>query len=126
MNLPIGQKIKEVLRKSGITQVYFADQIGMSRRNLERFFERDDISINQLIKASEILNYDFVEDFLNNSKYQKKGSTSLNISNDSRKSINEISIQLHIKGEISLISKNFPELLNILKKEAERRGLSIV
>lgn len=130
MKFPIGQKIKEVLQKSGITQVYFADNIGMSRRNLDRFFDKDDISIKQLVKASEILNYDFVSEYLEDTSYRTNPDSQfynklISEPTSSYKTKKEITVQLNLKGDISLVSKYFPEILDVVRREAESRGLTI-
>jgi len=128
MEFVIGEKIREKIEEKGVTQKAFANAIGMTTRNLERFFERSDISIKQLVKASEFLNFDFVTLYLSNSPAGKKlpffakeqAETYIPSINQ-----NEISIQVNIKGELDLISKNLPELLKKIKKEAEDRGLHL-
>lgn len=213
-NKGIGNKIKEILLEKGITQTYFADKLGMSRRNLDRFFSKNDISINQLRKASEVLDYDFISEFMDSSylenerisevpigrlikeKLQESGykqrefaemmcmslrnlsyfldrtdmpismiirassilkkdfikdyldlyaekngaiypseynTDKLNIEEVLNKYIHQnptekdqITVQLNLKANITIISKYFPELLYILKKEASQRGISII
>ncbi|WP_169305719.1 helix-turn-helix domain-containing protein [Sphingobacterium alkalisoli] len=128
MKFVIGEKIKEKVEEKGVTQKAFASAIGMTTRNLERFFERSDISINQLVKASEFLNYDFVSLYLENTANGKNipflaKENSQQYKPEIRSS--DISIQINIAGDVQLISKHFPDLLSKLKKEAEERGLHL-
>lgn len=129
MKFVIGEKIKEKVEQNGVTQKAFASAIGMTTRNLERFFERSDISINQLVKASEFLNFDFVSLFLENTVSGKNSPILRSEPTQTIKSISattDVSIQINIAGDISLIYKHFPDLLNKVKKEAEERGLHLV
>lgn len=128
MEFTIGQRIKEILTEKGVTQTSFADKIGMSRRNLERFFERKDISIKQLIDASKILDHDFVSEYLKESGTLYGSDSSLNEKVqyvDINQSKNDITVQLTIKGNVTLISKYFPEMLSKIKREADTYGLTI-
>ncbi len=127
MKFVIGEKIKEKVEERGVTQKAFASAIGMTARNLERFFERSDISINQLVKASEFLNFDFVSLYIENSPHGKNipqivKEDSVNYQIKSK----DISVQISISGDIETISKNFSSLFNKIKSEAEQRGLHLV
>jgi len=97
----------------------------MSRRNFEKFFEREDIPIHQLVKASEVLNYDFVSEYLGHSEYPFNKMVKEEVNYEKTKK-DEITVQLNIKGDITLVSKYFPEMLDIVKREANTRGLKIV
>lgn len=125
MDFVIGEKIRQKVEERGVTQKAFANAIGMTSRNLERFFERKDISINQLVKASEFLNFDFVSLFLKNHSAGRKLPIMVNEPSidSNHKQIDIISIQLNIKGDVNNISKNLPELIKKVKKEAENVGL---
>jgi len=129
MEFTIGQRIKEILIEKGVTQTYFADRIGMSRRNLERFFKNKDISIRQLVDASEILDYDFVSEYLQNNgttygnSFAQETGTIYEVNRPQNK--NEITVQLTIKGDVTLVSKYFPEIVSKLKRETDTYGLTI-
>ncbi|MDF2851662.1 MAG: hypothetical protein K0S31_2347 [Sphingobacterium multivorum] len=129
MEFTIGQRIKEILTEKGVTQTSFADKIGMSRRNLERFFKNKDISIRQLVDASEILDYDFVSEYLQNNgtnygqNLMQEPVVMYERSLPQNK--NEITVQLTIKGDVTLVSKYFPEILSKLKRETDNYGLTI-
>lgn len=124
MDFVIGEKIRQKVEERGVTQKAFANAIGMTSRNLERFFERKDISINQLVKASEFLNFDFVTLFLKNHSSGKKLPIIVNETSvqSNHNQLDLISIQLNIKGDVNNISKNLPELIKKVKKEAENFG----
>jgi len=83
---------------------------------------------------SKVLNQDFVSLYLKNKNY------SLLDSSDSVKGFedhieeyiiakkaesNQISVNINIKGDIDSISKHFPHLLQNIKNEAEKYGLTI-
>lgn len=55
----IGKLIKQKLRESNHTVVWFAKELGCSRTNAYKIFEKTSINTNELMKISEILNYDF-------------------------------------------------------------------
>lgn len=134
MNTVFGEIIRKEWRKSGIPQKEFADNLKMSLRNAQNLFERDDFSISQLMEISKVLNHDFVSLYLKDKNY-----TLLN-SNESTKGFedhieeyitskkaetNHISVNINIKGDIDAISKYFPSMLQNIKKEADKYGLTI-
>ena len=58
----IGQHIKEVMRRQGVTATKLAADICCTRPNLHKIFRKDNIDIALLRKISEALNYDFFKD----------------------------------------------------------------
>ena len=62
--LHIGRLIKEVFDDRGLTITEFARLINCARPNVYSIFERYDISIEQLLVISEVLNHNFFEDIL--------------------------------------------------------------
>ena len=134
MKFVIGEKIKEKLEERGVTQKAFASAIGMTTRNLERFFERSDISINQLLKASDFLNYDFVSLYIENSKFkeyvEELGKPIVQSPVEKILKIeqpeNQITFSLNLKGSFDAVSKEMPNFLTTIKKEAEKRGFQLV
>lgn len=124
MDYVIGEKIRSVILQKGITFRSFADRFGMTDRNLQNFFKRNDISIDQLKRASEILEYNFINDYLANTK---GGEKLLNIDsgNDAKpKDFTTMIFSLTICGLPSHFEK-FPELLSVTKKTAERLGFKL-
>ncbi|MFD2741936.1 MULTISPECIES: helix-turn-helix transcriptional regulator [Sphingobacterium] len=127
MKFVIGEKIKEKVEERGVTQKAFASAIGMTPRNLERFFERSDISINQLVRASEFLNFDFVSLYIENSPHGKNipqivKENSVNYHNK----LKDVSVQISISGDVETISKQLSSLLIKIQSEAEQRGLHLI
>lgn len=57
----IGEKIKEVAKKKGITIVDFASKINCSRRNIYSIFNKPTIDTGLLLKISKVLEYNFFE-----------------------------------------------------------------
>jgi transcriptional regulator with XRE-family HTH domain len=59
----IGSKIREKVDTSGMTVTEFADKISYSRRNIYSIFSKESIDTSLLFKISEVLKYDFFNDF---------------------------------------------------------------
>src|SRR5688572_14952948 len=59
MKIHIGKKIKEAVKKSGMSVTEFAAQINYSRRNIYSIFEKESVDTSLLIKISEVLGQDF-------------------------------------------------------------------
>lgn len=134
----IGQIVKKTWQESGLSQKEFADEMNMSVRNLQYLFEKTDIHISQLARASAVLKKDFISDFLSlpatDSKYDysKVYSQKADMVEEvlvkympEKKPKNEITVQLTIKGEISAVSKYFPEIVKKIKIETDAYGLTI-
>lgn len=60
--LHIGHLIKSVFDKSGMTVAEFARRIHCARPNVYSIFDRQDISVEQLINISKVLDYNFFDD----------------------------------------------------------------
>lgn len=135
----IGELLKTAWQESNLSQKEFADKMDMSVRNLQYLFEKTDIHISQLVKASSALKKDFIKDYLDIIK-ANKGIEYPSEYNSDKFVVQEVlekyypeklerkkeaTVQLNIKGEIPLLSKYFPEILDVVRREAEKRGLSI-
>lgn len=59
MKIHIGKKIKEAVKKSGMSVTEFAAKINYSRRNIYSIFEKESVDTSLLIKISEVLEQDF-------------------------------------------------------------------
>lgn len=55
----IGHIIKQELRRQGRTITWLAIQLGYSRQNMYKLFERNWIYTDLLLKISDIMDYDF-------------------------------------------------------------------
>lgn len=55
----IGSIIKAKLKEKRVTVVWFAAQLGTSRTNVYKIFNKHTIGTEELFKISEILNFDF-------------------------------------------------------------------
>ena len=60
--ISIGERIREVFDKSGMTITEFAEALHCDRTNVNNIFRRKKIDIYLLSKISIILNHDFVEE----------------------------------------------------------------
>ena len=63
MKAHIGKKIKEAVKKSGMSVTEFAKKINYSRRNIYSIFEKESIDTSLLQKIGDILERDFFMDY---------------------------------------------------------------
>ena len=64
-NIDIGPIIRQKLKESPYTVAQFAREIGLSRKSLYDLFKNKSIDIDLLCKISELLNYNFLDLYLN-------------------------------------------------------------
>ena len=122
----IGEAIRNKILEKGMTFVAFADKFGLSDRNLQYVFKKEDLPISQILRASELLEYDFLTDYVKAKKPKYLGKNILS-ENDEKSSVGKqkkISINLTISGGINSYD-NFPKFLKIIKEEANGLGFEI-
>lgn len=78
-NLHIGQLVKAVFDKSGMSVAEFARQINCERTNVYAIFRRRTIDVELLVKISYILDYNFLDDVMQLTGLRAKYSPSLNL-----------------------------------------------
>src|SRR5690554_3797205 len=128
----IGELIKEEVRKKGLTQEQFAGMMNMSLRTTANLFNKEHLPHDQLIKASKVLERNFVKEYL---EYIYDSNPEINdlrmleepgtpYIKDAIKE-HEISLQVNIFGKIEKIETEFASLLKVIKKEAESRGMHL-
>lgn len=59
----IGRKIREVMKKKGMTATRLAKEIPCERTNVYNIFSRKEIATKLLWRISEILEYNFFDDY---------------------------------------------------------------
>jgi plasmid maintenance system antidote protein VapI len=59
----IGRSIREVMKKRGMSATRLAREIPCERTNVYNIFGRKDISTKLLWRISEVLDYNFFEEF---------------------------------------------------------------
>lgn len=129
----IGEEIKKRVKKKGLKNKAFADLMNIEERNLYHFFKKEQMDVDQLLQASKVLDFDFLTLYIKNSKYKEylndfKDVASDNISEyqtDIDKNNNQISFSICIKGKFDTISQEMSNFLQVIKKEAEDRGLEL-
>lgn len=133
MNFSIGEEIKKRVKESGLTNVAFAEKMNMAERNLYHFFNKKDMSLDQLVDASHVLGFDFIKLYLEHSPKKDKLLPSMkSICGEPdgeytrRKKIkHEISFSVTVSGELETIQHEFTNFLSVMKKEADSRGLAL-
>ena len=78
-NLHIGQLVKTVFDKSGMSVAEFARQINCDRTNVYTIFRRRTIDVELLVKISYILEHNFLDDVMQLTGLRAKYSPSLNL-----------------------------------------------
>lgn len=78
-DLHIGQLIKTVFERSGMTVSEFARQLNCERTNIYTIFKRKSIDVELLINISKILKYNFFEDVLKETNLNPKTTYDINI-----------------------------------------------
>jgi len=133
MEFMIGNEIKKIVKKRGLTNKAFADKMDMEERNLYHFFKKKQLDLDQLLKAGEVLDYDFVGLYIKNSKYNSylRKQTNENILRESTSGYvksdmqPKISFTVNILGQFDKITQELPEIMKIIKAETEARGLQL-
>ncbi|MGJ1424515.1 helix-turn-helix domain-containing protein [Sphingobacterium spiritivorum] len=135
----IGDILKDAWQKSSLSQKEFADKMDMSVRNLQYLFEKNDIHISQLAKASAVLNKDFIKEYLDNLEIKsgvvyptEYNADKLIVEEVLDKYLqepshvkNEVNIQILVKADFNTMAENFSSLLNDIKRDAELYGFRI-
>lgn len=60
--LHIGNMIQQEMEKQGRTVAWLAKSIYCEKSNIYKLFRRDSISIDQLMRISEVMGHDFLAD----------------------------------------------------------------
>lgn len=126
MNYVIGEAIRKKIQEKGMTFVSFADRFGITDRNLQHFFKKSDISLQQITRASQILDYDFVKEyFLELKKDGKQLLTLEEPAQEYQTKEEHISTCLTIVGSPVNFYSNFSELLKLIISEAKKKGFTL-
>lgn len=75
----IGQLVKAIFDKSGMSVAEFARQLNCERTNVYTIFRRRTIDVELLVRISYILNYNFLDDIMQLTGLRAKYSPSLNL-----------------------------------------------
>lgn len=76
----IGQMVKSVFDRSGMTVAEFARQINCERTNIYTIFRRRTIDVELLVLISDALNHNFLDDIMRLSGLTPKFSPTINLS----------------------------------------------
>ena len=60
--LHIGNMIQQEMEKQGRTVAWLAKSIYCEKSNIYKLFRRDSISVDQLMRISEVMGHDFLAD----------------------------------------------------------------
>lgn len=71
----MSNRVKEVLIGSGMSKTALADRLGMSRSNLYKVFDREDIDAPLLRRLSKVLGHDFIQDLTGKETVQEAQAT---------------------------------------------------
>ncbi len=133
MSFVIGEEIKKRVKRKGLKNKAFGDLMNIEERNLYHFFKKEQMDVDQLLLASEILDFNFLSLYIKNSKFKNywQKSSEANLPVDAlavaplEKVEPEISFSICIKGSVEKISSEMSNFLQLIKIEAENRGLTL-
>lgn len=117
MTEPIGTLIKNRLIERKIVFKRFGEYMGMSERSLQYFFKRDDISLKQVLRASEYLNEDLTQYYVS-SKWKHGDYYTTKSGLDDYKILIEIAAAPHNLNKLQ-------DLLIRLREVAKEHGFDI-
>lgn len=127
MNYAFGEAIRKKIEEKGMTFVAFADRFGVTDRNLQYLFKKKDLSIQQIVRASQILEYDFMSDYLRS--LQDDGKLNFKAEEPVQEYAKEskgFTMSFSLSGPQENYYKYFPDLLKIIVTEAKKKGFSIL
>lgn len=118
----IGKILKELLNKEGApTKEDFSQMMGMSYKTLYNVINGSSkLTFEQVIKASDILNFNLIEEYHNRAGIE----TNFNSNNSSSSGERKITINLSISGSIHSF-ENFSHFLQGIRKNASDFGFEI-
>lgn len=119
----IGKILQEKVNETGQPSVKdFASLVGLSPRTLYNIFNGvSEMTLPQIIKASEILSVDLISEYL-------KANDKLNVLHegavDYKAKKKLVTVSVHLCGDMDAMS-NFPEMLNEINSMAARHGFKV-
>lgn len=126
MNYIIGDSIRKKIQEKGITFVAFAEKFGVTDRNLQHVFKKNDLSLQQITRASEILEYDFVSEYFNELKRDGKAKFILTEGEaQTPMQDNSITTSLSIAGSVENYYKKFPLLIEFISEKSKELGFRL-
>ena len=121
MKMHIGKKIREAVKKSGMSVTEFAEKINYSRRNIYSIFNKESVDTSLLIKISEVLEQDFFVHYSSNPKkhniQQGEVAEQSGAAEYSENRIRELLKEVEYLKEINSLLKIQIEKLSNKKKE---------
>ena len=109
MLVHIGKEIEEKYQKSGMKLSEFAKRINTSSRNVYSIFTRAEIKTDQLLKISEVLEFDFFSLYATGSG----NSVSEPPETYSPRTKNKITITLELDGQQSTLDQHIKKITAI-------------
>lgn len=137
MEFKLGDFVRKKVQEKGLSYKSVSDKIGMTPRGLDKMLNGNDMKMSQVIKLSDAVGFDFVGILHEKEIISKKKSKDYSIidtipltANENENSyetkiIQEISFQLNVKGAFEKIQTELPAFMEIVRKEAESRGLHL-
>lgn len=128
MDYVIGDAIRKKIEEKGMTFVAFSDKFGVTDRNLQYLFKKSDLTLQQVVRASEILEYDFMTEYLKNKKPKYKSSSISPVLEEERMTYKseKITMSLQLAGDITNYTTNFPDFIKSISREAEKFGFQVL
>ena len=112
MKVHIGKKIKEAVKRSGISVTEFAEKINYSRRNIYSIFEKESIDTALLSKINQVLEHNF---FI----YFPDVKETKNLRNERKTEYTSLTAPSGDTGYYETLKKNYENKIKELLKEVE-------
>lgn len=101
MKMHIGKKIREAVKKSGMSVTDFAAKINYSRRNIYSIFEKESIDTSLLVKVSAVLEQDFFSHYSSAGPKHSKTAEASGVREYSENRIREMLKEIEYLKEIN-------------------------
>lgn len=119
-----GKILQELMKREGSpTTKDFASILGISVKTLYNIFNgSSELTLSQIIKASDVLNIDLVKKF---TELENTANRFLEPTEEYRVKKNNFSLTINLSGSFDAV-KNIPQLLSTIKDAASLEGFKLV
>jgi plasmid maintenance system antidote protein VapI len=123
MKAHIGKILQEKLNEPGApSRKDFAGLLGISEKTIYNLFnEESDLTLSQVVRASEILKYDLISEYL-------KAEDRLWLLNEPETAFKRekpITVEMKISAGYKTMGMHFADMLEAIKKEGDKYGFTI-
>jgi predicted transcriptional regulator len=128
MNNALGKILQEILQKEGSPSVKdFANMMGLSTRTVYNIFSGStSMTLEQVVKAADILNADIIQEYYSRIGLEKEGILSEPRQSYSSLKSDTMTVNIAIMGKSKSFVEHFGQLVTKLKDEVQSLGFTIL